>query len=203
MARCAKRNYTILQWLKAIEYSIGHVLIIEQGLQRTEADQIIGQFGRERVLLDLVEVEPFTRRDLVHELGDFGAQGGAGQPRHRRRIDARQQDIAHPLLVLGAGAAIGKVDDALERLIDRDEFAPARFDNPAPETVRSHLKILHQPRRSEERPDNSPDKAAMPSVKRLRRSAATEPAPAAALNRCGWNGRNYWWNCGGLWYSAR
>src|SRR5947209_7999505 len=130
-------------------------------------------------------------------------KAGAGQPRHRRRIDARQQDIAHPLLVLGAGAAVGQVDDALERLIDRDEFAPARFDNPAPETVRSHLKILHQPRRSEERPDNSPDKAAMPSVKRLRRSAASEPAPAAALNRCGWNDRNYWWNCWLTRYSSR
>jgi hypothetical protein len=60
------------------------------------------------------------------------------------------------------------------------------------------LKILHQPRRSEERPDNSPDKAAMPSVKRLRRSAASEPAPAAALNRCGWKGRNYLWNYLGI-----
>ena len=171
--------------VRPVDEDVGHVLIIEQRLQRTEADQIIGQLGRERVLLDLVEVEPFTRRDLVHELGDLGAQGGAGQPRHRRRIDARQQDIAHPLLVLGAGAAVGQVDDALERLIDRDEVAPARFDNPAPETVRSHLKILHQPRRSEERPDNSPARMATPSVKRLRRSAASQPAPAAALNRCG------------------
>ena len=158
--------------VRPVDEDVGDLVVVEKRLERTQADHVVGEFGREQVLFALVELDPLLGRDLLNELGDLVLQRRSRQPRRRRRIDPRHQQVPDPLLDVAADRGPGSRPVAAIPWND-DKLVTRRADDPAPEGA-SHRR-LHQPRRFASRPYSVAASAAIPCGKRPRRAAGGCP----------------------------
>src|SRR4051812_25472719 len=158
--------------VRPVDEYVGDLVVVEKRLERTEADHVVGDLGRENVLFALVELDPLLGRDLLNELGDLVLQRRSRQPPRSRRIDPRHQKIPDPLLDVAANREPASRPVAAIPWND-DKLVTRRADDPAPEGA-SHRR-LQKLRRFASRPYSAAASDAIPCGKRPRVAAGGFP----------------------------
>ena len=99
--------------MRAVDHDVGHALVVEQRLERAEADHVVDEEADDRLQLGGVQLDLEVDDDLLDDLGDLLAQLLRAERRGDRDVDAlheKRHDLLldlHLALVLRLGRDLG------------------------------------------------------------------------------------------------
>ena len=81
--------------VRAVDHDVGHGLVLEQRLERPEADHVVDEQPHDRAQLGGVQLDLQVDDDLLDDLGDLVAQLLRPERRGDRDVDALHQERHH------------------------------------------------------------------------------------------------------------